>query len=343
MMRNTLLRLALIFIIVFLYAPLHASSQRYLSQTTRYPFEINDIRAQIPCATNLRLDQKHPEVTRMVLAIHSSSYNPDYYLENTLLLFQNSPKELKKTLIVAPAFYRKDKTDLSNIVVWKRSPFWGSSKGLYRSKKVEVSAYEILDHLLKDVMTSDRFPHLKEVIVLGHSAGGQLVNRYAACNTVEDTIADKHNISMRYLVMAPSTYVYMDGRRMRKQGEQITFDYPFNAVKKYDNWGYGLKHLYRYHKRHHINADTIRWQYQYRRVLYLVGDQDTGKHHLSQTRSAMYQGANRLERLKIYYHYLETYYGRDIHDYHAMAIVKGAGHSSRQLMLSEEGRRFILE
>jgi hypothetical protein len=57
----------------------------------------------------------------------------------------------------------------------------------------------------------------------------------------------------------------------------------------------------------------------------------------------MYQGANRLERLKVYYRYLETYYGSDIHNYHSMAIVKGAGHSSRQLMLSEEGRRFILE
>ncbi len=351
-MHSTMIRLQTI-LLVFITVPylLIADSQpsvntittiRHTSAKTRYSFHINNIKAQIPYATNLTIDQDHPEVTEMILAIHSSSYNPDYYLDNTLLLLRSQPQRMKKTLIFAPALYRQDKTTLTDIVTWRNAPFWGTSRALYKGRKIRLSAYEILDHILTSIMTSGHFPNLDNIMVLGHSAGGQLVNRYAACNTIEDTVAINHHVSMRYLVMAPSSYVYMDGKRISRS-DPTTFIFPFNAYKKYNDWGYGLEHLYSYHKRHHITAEMIRLQYRYRRVLYLVGDQDTTDAALSKTKSAMLEGGNRLERLKIYYQHLQNHYGKEISTYHTMAIIKGVGHSSRKLMLSEEGKRFILK
>jgi len=316
---------------------------KYLSQHTRYPFNINGIEAEIPYATNLKIDQNHPEITRLVLAIHSSSYNPDYYLDNVLLVLDNKPSQQQKTLIITPAFYRQDKTSLSDIMVWRTSPFWGGSRGLYKGKKVNLSAYEILDDILEHIITSNHFPNLRDIIILGHSAGGQLVNRYAAVNRIEDTIAIKHNISISYLVMAPSSYVYLDAKRIYRNDDSVQFRVPFNAHKKYNNWGYGLKHLYGYHKRHHITRDMIRFQYQYRNVLYLVGSKDTKKAALDQSKSAMLEGKNRLQRLKNYYLHLQNHYGQEITEYHHMAIIQGVGHSSRRLMLSDEGKRFILQ
>ncbi len=314
---------------------------RYLSKNTRYNFTINGITAQIPYASNLLLEKDHPEITQLILAIHSSSYNPDYYLENSLILLQDNPEQLKKTLIMAPAFYRKDKTSLSNIMVWRSSPFWGSSRALYHEKKINLSSYDILDDILTRIISSNHFPNLTNIVILGHSAGGQLVNRYAACNTVEDTIAIKKHISIRYLVMAPSSYVYMDGERATRD-DLAQFKHPFNAYKKYNYWGYGLKHLYGYHKRRHITEDMIRLQYRYREVLYLVGEEDTTDAALDKSKSAMLEGKNRLERLKTYYDHLQNHYGQDITEFHHMAIIKGVGHSSRKLMLSNEGKRFIL-
>lgn len=315
--------------------------RRYLSKNHRYKFSINSITAQIPYASNMTLHEEHDEVIRLILAIHSSSYNPDTYLENSLLLLGDDDKLNKETLIVAPAFYRKDKTNISDSVIWSVSPFWGSSRALYRGEKIKLSAYEILDDILTRIITSKHFKNLSEIIILGHSAGGQLVNRYAASNTIENTVAQEHHVSMRYLVMAPSSYVYLDGKRVKKY-ENNRFTFPFGANKKYNYWGYGLEHLYGYHKRHGITAETIRFQYQYRKVLYLVGERDTKAYALDKSSSAMREGENRLERLKIYYNYLKSYYGDEIAEYHSMAIIPNAGHSGRVLMSSKQGKKFIL-
>jgi len=308
----------------------------YLSADTRYTFNIRGIKAQIPYATNMILSQSHPEVTRLIIAIHSSSYNPDTYLKNSLAVLAHEGLFPKKTLIIAPAFYHQDKTVIEDSVIWRSTPFWGSSRALFQNKKITLSAYEILDDILSRIITSPHFPNLTDIVILGHSAGGQLVNRYADSNLIEDTLALDRHISMRYLVMAPSSYVYLDGKRATGE-EGKDFSFPLAADKKYNRWGYGLEHLYQYHKRHHISADTIRGQYRYRSVLYLVGSKDTGTHALDRSPSAMLEGLNRLERLKTYYRYLHYYYGKAITEYHSMAIIPNAGHSGKALMLSQEG------
>jgi len=207
---------------------------RYLVRDMRYRFTINSITAQIPYASNMMLHEKHTDVTRLILAIHSTSYNPDTYLNNSLSLLGNDTVLNRETLIIAPAFYRKDKSNLSDIVTWRVSPFWGSSQALYKGKKITLSAYEILDDILTYIITSKRFPNLSDIVILGHSAGGQLVNRYAASNFIEETIALKHGISMRYLVMAPSSYIYFNGERVRR-GTYDEFIFPFGANKKYND------------------------------------------------------------------------------------------------------------
>ena len=323
------------------YHHLEQPIKRYYSNEMRYHFNINGISAQIPYATNMDISKDHKKVTKLILSIHSSSYNPDIYLDNSLALFKKNRTLNQKILIISPAFFRKDKTKLLNIVKWSVSPFWGSSRGIFKSKKIELSSYEVLDDILTHIITSKNFPNLSSIVILGHSAGGQLVNRYASCNTIEDNIALEHEISMKYLVMAPSSYVYFDGRRA-KNDNNLAFYFPFGVNKKYNFWGYGVEHLYSYHKRHNITADDIRFQYKYRKVLYLVGENDTTDRALDKSRSAMFEGKNRKERLQIYYNYLQAYYGKEITDYQTMSIIPNVGHWGKALMLSDEGKRFIL-
>jgi hypothetical protein len=83
-------------------------------------------------------------------------------------------------------------------------------------------------------------------------------------------------------------------------------------------------------------------EYKYRKVLYLVGELDTKDFALDKSKSAMLEGSNRLERMKIYYNYLKTYYGDEITDHQSMSVVPHVGHSGRALMHSAEGRKFIL-
>ena len=50
------------------------------------------------------------------------------------------------------------------------------------------------------------FPNLKTVVVVGHSAGGQFVNRYAAGGAG----CPNPLVEVRYVIMNPSSYLYVD-------------------------------------------------------------------------------------------------------------------------------------
>jgi len=320
----------------------HDVKQRYLTHNTRYKFRINKIDAQIPYATNLDIQIPNPHISRVVLAIHSSSYNPDTYLDNTLALLKASPKIKGQILIIAPAFYKHSKTTMEDIVTWKNAPFWGSSRAQYQDKNIQLSAYEILDHILTKVITSNNFPNLKDIVLLGHSAGGQMVNRYAASNTIETRIASLYNVTMKYLVMAPSSYVYFNNKRVMKDSLD-KFKIPKEVDIKYNVWGYGLDKLYSYHKRHNITASKIINQYAKRKILYLVGENDDKQDKsLGKSKSAMMQGKNRKERAIIYYNHLQAYFGNSITKLQTLNIITGVGHWGKALMLSKTGREFIL-
>lgn len=318
------------------------TTKRYLSNDTRYKFKINKVQAQIPYATNLNINTYNPNITRLVLAIHSSSYNPDTYLNNTLELFKKFPDMKDKILIISPAFFHENRTSIQDIVTWSVSPFWGSSSALYKDKNINLSAYEIVDNILTRIITSDNFPNLKDVIILGHSAGGQMVNRYAASNNIETRIALHYDINMKYLVMAPSSYIYFNEKRVVNSSLN-KFKKPKVKNSKYNVWGYGLDKLYGYHKRHKITARYIKEQYSKRKVLYLVGEHDEKRDKsLGVSKGAMMQGKNRKERAIAYYTHLKKYFGSSITQIQKMEIIKGAGHWGKALMSSKEGTKFIL-
>ena len=98
--------------------------------------------------------------------------------------------------------------------------------------------------------TSSRFPAMEEIVVAGHSAGGQVVHRYAA--TTEHTATDS-GVAFRYVVTNPSTYLYLGPRREDAEGG---FTVPDTGCDDYDEWHYGLQDRNSYADR--LEADSIR-------------------------------------------------------------------------------------
>ena len=68
----------------------------------------------------------------------------------------------------------------------------------------EISSYTIMDSLIAHLLI---FSKLQDIALVGNSAGGQFVNRYAAGSDQEG------EGKIRYIVSAPSSYVYMDEYR----------------------------------------------------------------------------------------------------------------------------------
>ena len=150
---------------------------------------------------------------------------------------------------------------------------------------------------------------------------------------------------MKYLVMAPSTYLYLNKERVKKNTVN-QFEIPPDGCTGYNNYGYGLDKLYAYHTQNGIDAGKIRAQYQYRNVLYLVGSKDndpndSDKTLLSKGGEAMLQGSQRLERATIFYEYLKHYYGSRIMNNQDFKVVQGVGHGVKKLMISKEALNFI--
>ena len=60
-----------------------------------------------------------------------------------------------------------------------------------------------------------RFPNLTTVVLIGHSGGGQLLNRYAIVGKSATTLAGIH---VRYVIANPSSYFYFSDDRPQQDG-----------------------------------------------------------------------------------------------------------------------------
>ena len=306
----------------------------------------------IPYVSNHPLHDRNEDVEHVILAIHSSNHDAFMVYNNCMGLVDSYGDLSKRTLVIAPQFLMEKHLESSpdkNLLFWKVYPFWGSSISTTKSagRDLRISAYSILDQVISDIFSKATFPNAQRLTILGHSAGGQLVNRFAASNTVEFDAARPAGVHCRYIVMNPSSYVYFSPKRS-VDGSTRGFSIPPRKVIEshpgYNNYGYGLDKLYSYHRNKGLTAEKIRQTYPQRNVIYLLGEEDcVADASMSTHPHAMLQGDNRLDRGKIYYGHLIDEFGPGIRNTQQIAIIPEVGHSGKQTILSRQGHRFILK
>ena len=336
-------------LILWLLFLLSLSEAKIPIAAKRYPVRVGKETLKFPYESSHDLSMRNEMIESLILSIHSSSYDAEMYFQNALAAMNKAGADSREYLIIAPHFLsgtviqeRISSRLPSDLLYWKVRPFWGSSQGFYNDGDVRISSFEVIDQILTEAVEGGNFPNLKTVVILGHSAGGQMVNRYAAGNQFEYAVARPKGIRVRYLVMAPSSYAYFTPERFFID-PKLYYTVPDNPPDGYDNWGYGLKNLYSYHRRCGMTPESIKERYPSRIVMYLVGDRDRDPddRSLSKTAASMLQGKNRLHRGRIYFAYLEHVYGPDIKKTQRFVIVRGVGHSGRSLMTSDAGLDFI--
>ena len=74
----------------------------------------------------------------------------------------------------------------------------------------------MIDEVFDRLRDRKRFPNLSQVVLAGHSAGGQFVNRYAAGGQARAN----QGVRLKFLVMKPSPYIYLDRKRVL-QGKSV--------------------------------------------------------------------------------------------------------------------------
>jgi pimeloyl-ACP methyl ester carboxylesterase len=285
-----------------------------------------------------RVDQPNTAVRRLVVVVHGDSRNA---CDHAAYVQQAATSEgvEASTLIVAPRF----RTDAdvtaadSSLLYWSNGGWKSGSSSLSSpySRPWTMSSFEVVDLLVQEVVNPTRFPNLANVVVVGHSAGGQFTNRYAAASRIGLVTAT--GPAYRFVVSNPSSYLYLDAQRYHAGVLGPLTAGEASACSGYDHYKYGLVSPYAYLRAN--DAAAIPSRYMTRSVVYLLGsaDTDTADDSLDVSCEAKWQGSQRLERGEQFYRYLGQVLGTGVYSTHAKSIVPNVGHHARNMYTSVQG------
>ncbi|WP_260986237.1 alpha/beta hydrolase [Bordetella genomosp. 13] len=272
-------------------------------------------------------NQPHPEIRRAVIIVHGK-------LRNAVTYFDGGRQAARAagaagdTLLIAPQFLATSdvaRHGLSDTLLRWTPRGWMS--GLPAQGPAPISSFAVFDAILARLADRARLPNLREVVIAGHSGGGQVVQRYAVLGQGGQALADA-GIALRYVVANPSSYAYFSADRPRPVDAQ--------ACPGFDTWKYGMRDLPPYAGQ--ADAAALERRYAQRDVTYLLGEQDTDPRHpaLDKGCEAEAQGAWRLARGQAYYRYLRARHPDGLAQ--RVVTVPGVGHDGKRMFGSPQGQ-----
>lgn len=305
------------------------------------PFPVGDRVLRLPVFADGPVDGG-ADVTRAVVVLHGTLRNADTYLDGMAdAVRAASPPG--RTLVVAPQFLSPPDADAKrgghdiggDVPVWSLDG-WKEGAGAVRPKgldPVAASAFAALDAVLRHLGDGGRFPSLRQVVVAGHSAGGQVLARYVAAGRGDDALVAR-GVAVRWVVANPSSYLYFDRRRPVGDGRFLE---PANDCDGFDTYKYGLERPVAYVAAA-APADLVR-RLLGRDVVWLLGGADDDPNHrfLDRTCAARLQGPHRLGRGQAYFAYLGIL-AQPGPLRHRLAVVPRVGHDNRAMFGSAVGQ-----
>jgi pimeloyl-ACP methyl ester carboxylesterase len=264
-------------------------------------------------------------VTRAIIIVHGVLRDADYYYD-TGVIAANAARFLRDTLVIAPQFV--EKSDLAGHRVSPQTLYWSSKwpGGSDAIAPAPISTYDVFDAMIARLSDTRRFPKLREVVVVGHSAGGQIVQRCAVVAKAPQV--DNGPIPVRLIVSNPSSYFYFTDWRPNPQPNCSDFN----------EWRYGLRGAPRY-----VSGSSAELEARYvkRQVVYLMGTADVNpkEEDLDRSCGGEAQGPYRFARAKYFIEYLRRRHPEGTSQRYA--FVEGVPHDNRRMFTSACGLAVI--
>jgi pimeloyl-ACP methyl ester carboxylesterase len=264
--------------------------------------------------------------TRALIIVHGVLRDADYYYD-TGVIAANAAHALDGTLVIAPQFV--EKSDLANHAVSPQTLYWNAKwpGGSDAIEPAPISTYAVFDAMIARLSDRKRFPNLREIVIAGHSAGGQIVQRYAVVGKAP-ALDGRGTIPVRLIVSNPSSYFYFSDWR----------PFPQPNCPDFNAWRYGLRGAPSYVIG---SAAELEARYVKRNVVYLMGTADANPNESDLDRSCggEAQGPYRFMRAKEYIAYIGGRHPEGTAQ--TYAFVKGVPHDNRRMFTSTCGLAVI--
>ncbi|HHL4081466.1 alpha/beta hydrolase [Burkholderia sola] len=285
--------------------------------------------AMLPVYADHPLDRAAPDVTRVFIVIHGTLRNADTYYASGRKVVEKGGAAGNGTMVVAPQFLTRADTRAFSLpastLAWTQEGWKGGEPA---RQPAPISSFAALDALLAHFTDRSLYPSLTTVVVIGHSAGAQLLQRYAVAGREGDALA-RAGIAIRYVVANPSSYLYFDDERPNADA------LAGGVCPRATEWKYGLKSAPPYVASQDVR--DLETRYVARHVVYLLGQADTNPytHFIDRSCAAMAQGPYRLARGLAYFDYLKKRHPGDLAQ--QVVEVPGVGHDGLGMFTSACG------
>ena len=291
------------------------------------------------------LDTRNEAITRALVVVHGAGRDADNYFRNALAAAFLAGG-LEDTVVIAPRMASSAATCHDTLspdeISWNCNAWRSGGPAISNPK---VTSFDFLDEILRKVSRKEIFPNLKSIVVTGHSAGGQVLNRYEMSNQVHDRLG----VPISYVVSNPSSYAWPDSTRPTGAAYTVQAHAPgyipelgpntdpfraFSGARDcttFDQWPYGLKDRTGYTAKQ--TDEQLKQQLISRPTTYLLGELDVlPLGGFDGSCPAMAQGPTRLARGEAFGKFVNEKLGA----HHTVKIVPECGHNARCMFTSED-------
>ncbi len=260
--------------------------------------------------------------TRALIMVHGVLRDADYYYDTAMEAARDA--HAANTIVISPQFVERE--DLAGHNVSPRTLYWDSKwpGGSPAVAPAPISTYAVFDAMIARLADKRYFPKMREIVLAGHSAGGQIVDRYAIVGNAPQLDPAAGSVPVHLVIANPSSYFYFSKDR----------PVPQRNCPDFNQWRYGIAGAPPYVRG---TAATLETRYVKRHVTYLLGTADTNPNEddLDRSCGGEAQGPYRFARGKNFIAYMHRRHpGGTNQDY---AFVRGVPHDNRRMFRSQCG------
>lgn len=222
-----------------------------------------------------------PAIKRVIIAMPGAGRDSDAEFTTINQQLHNSGANIAEILLLVPKPYNDEDKNAGRVPA--NNPYWRGTGWIYGYDSIDgrqLSSFAMMDDLVAQLTTAGAYPNLTQLVLVGHSAGGQFFSRHAALTNMHASL--RSSIRAKYVIANPGSHMYFSTDRAQgPANDGATAFSPYAntaACPNYNTYKYGLDNFSADQPFHYpvtMGADDLFRRFAARQMYYYQGTADT--------------------------------------------------------------------